>query len=105
MIEERPTTRQDNLRILFKSTAFEKVSNQCSDEEELRESEEELTERENKQTIKSNSPFTEHFLQIQRNFTPTSSEKVNKLANLKFVEFLQSDFMPYIFLWGGFVLR
>ena len=29
----------------------------------------------------------------------------NLLFNIKFVDFLQSNLMPYIFIWGGFVFR
>ena len=35
----------------------------------------------------------------------SESSNVNTLVNQLFVEFLQKEFMPYIFLWGGFVLR
>ena len=34
-----------------------------------------------------------------------SSKPKNILLNLKYLEFLQTNFMPYIFIWGGFVFR
>jgi hypothetical protein len=36
---------------------------------------------------------------------PDPSKPNNLLLNLNFIEFLQNNFMPYIFIWGGFVFR
>ena len=61
------------MRILFKATAFEQASNQVTDQDLQEEQQFEIIESEdyqlnlaNKLTIKANSPFTEHFLQIQQ---------------------------------------
>jgi len=61
-----------------------------------------------KDTIKDNSPFTEVFLTIEKE-TEVSNGKniylINDLYNTEFIQFLQSNFMPYIFIWAGFVFR
>jgi hypothetical protein len=59
-----------------------------------------------KTTIKAASPFTEIFLEIESaSIVSTSSLNVNQLHNEDFINFLQSNFMPYIFIWAGFVFR
>ena len=57
-------------------------------------------------TIKSNSPFTNEFLKIQNETKIDSSNLTeNSLYNLAFIKFLQNNFMPYIFIWAGYVFR
>ena len=113
MIEERPQSKAEAQRILFNATKFEQFSSQIIEQEEQDENdlvdEDERFRKENNQTVKESSPFTKHFLSVQqevRQVTSSSSgTSPNALRNETFIEFLQSDFMPYIFLWGGFVLR
>ena len=56
-------------------------------------------------TIKANSPFTEHFRSIENSVQQEINSVDNKLYCPEFISFLQQEFMPYIFLWAGFVLR
>lgn len=110
LIQERPQTRSDNERILFKATRFDQSSNEFNQqdqkEEQDFEDEEERFKRQYSHSVKENSPFTVHFLDTQKSINYKSeSSNVNTLVNQSFVEFLQKEFMPYIFLWGGFVLR
>ena len=58
-------------------------------------------------TIKATSPFTKEFLAIQNQIHMESVNDLppNDLFNLDFIKFLQDNFMPYIFIWAGFVFR
>ena len=58
-------------------------------------------------TVKTASPFTKVFLSIEREaiIKKLSNFSENLLFNIEFVNFLQNNFMPYIFLWAGFVFR
>ena len=58
-------------------------------------------------TIKEASPFTKEYLDIENNtnIQMDSSKPKNILLNLKYLEFLQTNFMPYIFIWGGFIFK
>jgi hypothetical protein len=60
-----------------------------------------------RETIKEASPFTKEYLDIEEQTInhPDSSKPKNLLFYLKYLEFLQNNFMPYIFLWGGFAFR
>ena len=58
-------------------------------------------------TIKSASPFTNIFKQII-DFTKldtTDSLADNYLFYTDYIFFLQEDFMPYIFIWSGYIFR
>ena len=71
------------------------------------ETDEWFTESNDKDTIKSNSPFTQEFLKIEFETTTDDSNHLteNCLFNLHFIKFLQNNFMPYIFIWAGFIFR
>lgn len=60
-----------------------------------------------KATIKSSSPFTKEFLTIELETKPSTQSNLpdNFLFNIDFIKFLQNNFMPYIFLWAGYVFR
>ena len=60
-----------------------------------------------KTTIKSASPFTQDYLDIENHLRDdllTTGEQ-NLLFNLEYIKFLQSNFMPYAFIWAGFIYR
>jgi len=56
-------------------------------------------------TIKESSPFTKVFEQIELSSHEGVSETLNILCNKEYITFLQYHFMPYIFIWSGFVYR
>ena len=58
-------------------------------------------------TIKSGSPFTKHFLDIQTIVLNAlfSIFADNTLRNAAFFSFLHEEFLPYIGLWASFTLR
>ena len=60
-----------------------------------------------KGTIKNSSPFTKEFLLIEQEIKLNKSTNLpeNLLFNYAFIKFLQNNFMPYIFIWAGFVFR
>ena len=61
-----------------------------------------------RQTIKDQSLFNQHFIDIAQNVQSESvsySEQENILFNPKFVEFLLEYFMPYCGIWAGFVFQ
>jgi hypothetical protein len=55
-------------------------------------------------TIKAASPFTV-FLEIEFASKIGVSNTLNLLYNTDYIQFLQYHFMPYIFIWSGFVYR
>ena len=63
------------------------------------------------QTIKGASPFTKNYINIEQTILTKLNEESfqdlesNDLYNQDFIDFLQKNFMPYHFLWGGFVYR
>ncbi len=57
-------------------------------------------------TIKKASPFTKVFQDIESSILPqVSINDLNTLLNQEYLNFLQHHFMPYIFIWSGFVYR
>lgn len=72
---------------------------------------------ERKSSIKSASPFTQHFHQIfvevERglNQIETNQESIENIEQInpyyapQFIDLLNSRFMPYCFIWASFVLR
>ena len=60
-----------------------------------------------RETIKSASPFTNEYKQIidETNLETNDSITDNYLFNSNYILFLQDNFMPYIFIWSGFVFR
>ncbi len=75
------------------------------DETKLETDEDWLTHLEAKSTIKEQSPFTEVFQQLQASYQTKGGESSNPLYNIEYLNFLQFYFMPYIFVWSGFVYR
>jgi hypothetical protein len=70
------------------------------------ETDEWFTDKE-RDSSKANSPFTKEFTDTENEvfIQSESSKPDNLLFNLDFITFLQSNFMPYIFIWGGYVFR
>lgn len=57
-------------------------------------------------SIKVASPFTEHFNLIRNQIKLPEFEKIsNYLYYSEFVDFLFDKFLPYVFLWGGFIYQ
>ena len=58
-------------------------------------------------TIKAASPFTEEFEKVQIESTEDLSEsgEENLLLNHDLIDLMQKFYMPYIFIWVGFVFR
>ncbi len=56
-------------------------------------------------TTKAASPFTEVFLEIEFASKIGVCNTLNLLYNPDYIQFLQYHFMPYIFIWSGFVYR
>ena len=56
-------------------------------------------------TIKGASPFTKVYLELESTTKHGESGNINLLHNKEFIGFLQANFMPYIFIWAGFVYR
>ena len=59
------------------------------------------------QSIKAASPFTAFFLELEEQFrfNISNNSHNNPVYKPEYIAFLQSNFMPYIFVWGGFVFR
>jgi hypothetical protein len=70
------------------------------------ETDEWFTDKE-RDSSKANSPFTKEFTDTENEvfIQSESSKPDNLLFNLDFITFLQSNFMPYIFIWSGYVFR
>lgn len=58
-----------------------------------------------KSTIKSASPFTVVFNKIQAEVSECVSGEENLLYNINLINYLQNFYMPYIFIWSGYVFR
>ena len=56
-------------------------------------------------TIKDASPFTQLFLNIELESMKGLGNTLNLLFNQDYITFIQYHFMPYIFIWSGFVYR
>jgi hypothetical protein len=61
-------------------------------------------------SIKEHSPFTNVFIEIEKQAKVSISDKaycskVNKYYCPKYIDLLQSNFMPYSFIWISFALR
>lgn len=61
-------------------------------------------------TIKSNSPFTKHSIDLQKKIVSNINEACdsnysNELINSDFVKLLQDQFLPYAFIWCGFAFQ
>ncbi len=112
MIATRPHTAAETPKILFKVANVQDVQEECVDQMEsfvLITSDDQAEIKRNASTIKAGSPFSKYFLDLE-NETKLIEQPSNKLIdnllhNQKFVDFLQENFMPYMFLWTGFVLR
>ena len=97
------------------STEIKKVIQEIHENIEVNENEESVfeqefedewyTETQHRHTIKAASPFTKLYAEIEQNVVITDTENVNPLCNQDFINFLQANFMPYIFIWAGFVYR
>lgn len=60
-------------------------------------------------TIKSQSPFTEHYVAVEegakKNYSSDDQLDLNPYFNPPFLVFIQKEYMPYAFIWSGFVFR
>ena len=77
-----------------------------SDVEQPEEDEWYTHDKKNSLTIKNASPFTKVFENIQKDSgVDNESGEENVLYNPDFIQFSQNFFMPYIFIWGGYIFR
>jgi hypothetical protein len=56
-------------------------------------------------TIKEQSPFTALFEKLQADFQVKPGISLNSIFNPTYLNFLQFYFMPYVFIWSGYVYR
>lgn len=74
-----------------------------------KESEDEWFSHDNKSTIKDSSPFTNVFLaleeEVENAIDFNDSGDVNSLFNPDLIHYLQKFYMPYVFIWSGYVFR
>jgi hypothetical protein len=77
----------------------QKLIDQCEVERD------EWFEDNQRDTIKAYSPFTKEFIQIEIDTERQPSDTDNVLYNFNFINYLQNNFMPYIFIWAGYVFR
>ena len=62
-------------------------------------------------SIKKNSPFTKHFEEIHERVRSIISEtesfdcEANDYCNPQFVVLLLENFLPYSFIWAGYVFK
>ena len=66
--------------------------------------------RDKNKTIKEQSPFTEIFKSLEdTTFSKSEIEEANSNPNTKyfpeFITHLNSNFMPYVFIWASFTLK
>lgn len=103
---ERPIGKIEIIKII---SAFKLISNEKSPINTTIQSSKPSRPKKN-DTIKAQSPFTKHFLDIAtrvqlliNNNIENSQE--NQYYAPQYIKFLLESFMPYAFLWSGFVLR
>jgi hypothetical protein len=113
LIEQRPIDDciekivRDNLNANF---IHEEKSSENLAETQLEIEDDEKFNDKNK-TIKNKSPFTHHFKEIFEQTKPHCNagiddfQETNTFYNLSFIELLNERFLPYAFIWSGFVFK
>ncbi|CAF1049503.1 unnamed protein product [Brachionus calyciflorus] len=114
-LEKRLRLSEKSEKIIFNSKITGNNNNESShddDEETFDESiyseKIEISQISKKQTIKAMSPFTSHFesfINVLVNSLIDSNEQINEIYNGEFIGFLSKNFLPYAFIWSGFVYR
>ena len=115
MISERPITREENSKILFKTKLIGNSDENLAEDadpvvsskiDKILNGEEAIK---HKETIKAASPFTKHYLEIESNtkakFDLSNALGDNPLFYPDFVLFLETEFMPYAFIWSSFIYK
>ena len=114
VISQKPIEKNEIINLVqsnYKSIAFKE--NTASNEIILNPNEKNTNQVVKKKTsIASNSPFTKHFKNIIENVLDDTQKLVgieeiedNLYYVPEFVDFLMIRFMPYCFIWSGFVIR
>jgi len=87
-------------------------SEEESEEESDEEEQEEIEEKEEKKktnSIKANSPFTKFYTdiydQVKVLIVDDTNQDTNDYYNPKVIELLLDKYMPYSYVWSGFVLK
>jgi hypothetical protein len=88
-----------------------KASTSTNNEEEETDESKENSFFDKNKSIKSNSPFSSHFNEIHEKINKSictnldESTTANELMNSNFIDFLFDNYLPYAFIWSGFVYR
>lgn len=119
-VRERPETLAGIKKIVNGSIVFDRDLGATVFDivDDLKETQEEMSNDLDdsilaKQPIKHSSPFTRHFDQIKQhvekdvepNANLSSVEEPNVHYNPSYVDHLLDKFMPYCFIWSGFVFK
>ncbi|CAF0945264.1 unnamed protein product [Brachionus calyciflorus] len=115
LINEMSTSRNDTYQIgsipkLCPKTEsiLNNVKFTVDDNSDESENDEENNEIFKNNSIKEMSPFTRHFKKVKSDILKNirvSNKNENNLYNASFMEFLMENFLPYAFLWSGFVYK
>ncbi|CAF0770138.1 unnamed protein product [Brachionus calyciflorus] len=90
---------------IYLSTMGELKTNLCQIESECDQDDRTIFK---KSTIKEASPFTAHFINIKQeaiNYSKIKNGDINHIRNDSYIDFLEKNFLPYAFVWSGFVFR
>ncbi|CAF1060058.1 unnamed protein product, partial [Brachionus calyciflorus] len=128
LIQERPilsekteniikayTYLQSSIKYQNQNNGDDSESNVDDEDGDFEESSEQISDEifcENKSdkkraTIKDSSPFTHHFnkIKIETINNLDQSNLPNVFYNKNFIDLLSENFLPYAFIWSGFVFR
>lgn len=114
-VKERPETLASIKKIVNRFDQDRGFTIFDSDQDELRESDntklDSIVEKISpNQPIKHSSPFTSHFKKIKEDVensfnTDPSADEPNLQLNPAYINHLLDKFMPYCFIWSGFVFK